>query len=75
MDFLEITKAQYVEGHKLHLWFNNNVDKIVDFTNLLQGEVFAPLRDVEYFKQFHIAYNTVEWENGADFAPEYLIAC
>lgn len=75
MDFLEITKAQYVEGHKLHLWFNNNVDKIVDFANLLQGEAFAPLRDVEYFKQFHIAYNTVEWENGADFAPEYLIAC
>ena len=27
MDFLEITKAQYVGGHRLHLWFNNNVDK------------------------------------------------
>ena|GEM_PF-6149953 len=26
-------------------------------------------------KNFHIAYNTIEWANGADFAPEYLIAC
>lgn len=74
MDYLEVTKAEYVGGHKLHLWFSNNIDKVVDFTNLLQGEVFAPLRDETYFKNFHITYNTVEWDNGADFAPEYLFA-
>ena len=75
MEFLEVIKAQYEGGYKIHLWFNNNVDKIVDFTNLLVGTAFEPLRDEEYFKRFHIAYNTIEWENGADFAPEYLIAC
>lgn len=73
MDFLEVTKAQYVEGYKIHLWFNNNVDKVVDFREKLQGAIFEPLRDVDYFKRFHIAYNTIEWENGADFAPEYLV--
>ena len=75
MEFLEVIKAQYEGGHKIHLWFNNNVDKIVDFTNLLVGPAFEPLHNEEYFKCFHIAYNTIEWENGADFAPEYLIAC
>ena len=75
MDFLEVIKAQYVDGHKIHLWFNNNVDKVVDFSDKLNGAVFAPLRDIDYFKNFHIAYNTIEWANGADFAPEYLIAC
>lgn len=74
MDFLEVTKANYVGGHKIHLWFNNHVDKVVNFEGLLQGEAFAPLRDENYFKNFHIAYNTIEWENGADFAPEYLLA-
>ena len=50
MDFLEVTKAQYVGGHKIHLWFNNDVDKVVDFSDLLVGSAFEPLKDEEYFK-------------------------
>ena len=46
--------------------------KIVDLSNSLNGTVYAPLKDIEYFKSFSIKFNTVEWENGADFAPEYL---
>ena len=75
MEFLEITNAQYVGGHKIHLWFNNNVDKVVDFSDKLNGAAFEPLRDLAFFKNFHIAYNTIGWANGADFAPEYLITC
>ena len=75
MEFLEITKAQYVGGHKIHLWFNNNVDRVVDFSDKLKGTAFEPLRDLAFFKNSHIAYNTIEWENGADFAPEYLLTC
>ena len=75
MDFLEITKAQYVGDHKIHLWFNNNVDKVVDFSDKLKGAAFEPLRDLAFFKNFHIACNTIEWANGADFAPEYLLNC
>ena len=75
MDFLEITKAQYVGDHKIHLWFNNNVDRVVDFSDKLKGAAFEPLRDLAFFKNFHIACNTIEWANGADFAPEYLLNC
>ena len=46
MDFLEITKAQYVGDHKIHLWFNNNVDRVVDFSDKLKGAAFEPLRDL-----------------------------
>ena len=31
------------------------------------------LKDLDFFKRFSVKYNTVEWENGADFAPEYLL--
>ena len=70
--FIEVVKAEYVEGYKLLLLFNNGERRMVDLSNSLKGTVFAPLRDISYFKNFSIKFNTIEWENGADFAPEYL---
>ena len=70
--FIEVTKAEYLEGYKLLLLFNNGEQRIVDLSNSLKGPVFTPLRDLTYFKNFSIKFNTIEWENGADFAPEYL---
>ncbi len=70
--FLEIVKAEYLDGYKLRLYFNNGEVHVVDLYSSLVGEVFAPLKDIEYFKHFTIKFNTIEWENGADFAPEYL---
>ena len=70
--FLEITKAVYLKDYKVMLHFNNGERRIVDLQSSLHGEIFAPLKDVEYFKRFTIKFNTIEWENGADFAPEYL---
>ena len=70
--FLEVIKAEYVEGYKLLLLFNNGERRIADLSNSLKGTVFAPLKDVDYFKRFSIKFNTIEWDNGADFAPEYL---
>ena len=70
--FLEITKAEYLDGYKVKLHFNNGECRIADLRTSLNGEVFAPLKNIEYFKRFTIKFNTIEWENGADFAPEYL---
>ena len=70
--FLEITKAEYAGDYRLRLWFNNGQVRVADLEQSLVGEVFQPLRDKSYFQRFSIPFNTVEWENGADFAPEYL---
>ena len=70
--FLEITKAEYIGDYRLRLWFNNGEMRVVDLADKLDGEVFLPLHDKSYFQQFSIPFNTVEWPNGADFAPEYL---
>lgn len=70
--FIEVTKAEYIGHYSLRLWFNNQVVKDVDLSGSLEGEVFLPLRDIDFFKQFSVRFNTVEWKNGADFAPEYL---
>ena len=70
--FLEITNANYLSEYKILLNFNSRDTKIVDLKNELTGSIFEPLKDVNYFKDFSIKYNTIEWNNGADFAPEYL---
>lgn len=70
--FIEVLKAEYIDGYKLLLLFNNGERRIVDLSDSLKGTVFASLKDISFFKRFSIKFNTVEWENGADFAPEYL---
>ncbi len=72
--FLHVTSVTYLDGYKLRLAFNNGVVRDVDLQDELYGEVFEPLRDIELFKQVTINSdtNTIEWPNGADFAPEFL---
>lgn len=70
--FVEIVNAEYIDGYRLLLLFNNGERRVVDLSNSLNGPVYLPLKDITYFKNFSIKFNTVEWENGADFAPEYL---
>lgn len=70
--FLEVIKAEYIDEYRLRLFFNNGEVRIADLRSSLKGEVFEPLHDIEMFKRFAINFNTVVWENEADFAPEYL---
>ncbi len=70
--FIEVVKAEYLDGYRIKLLFNNGETKIADLSHSLNGAVFAPLKDVDFFKRFSIKFNTIEWENGADLAPEYL---
>jgi len=70
--FLEVSKAVYLGGYRISLTFNNGDKKTVDLQNELNGTVYEPLRQLDYFKKFEVKYNTVEWANGADYAPEYL---
>ena len=72
--FTEVIKAEYIDGYRIKLWFNNNVTKVVDLKSSLKGIVFEPLKDLDFFKRFAAKFNTVEWENGADFAPEFLLS-
>lgn len=70
--FLEVTNAEYLKDFKVFVKFSNGVSKTVDLEHELNGTVFEPLKDMDYFKTFSVKFNTIEWDNGADFAPEYL---
>jgi hypothetical protein len=72
MELIKIVDARYIEGFKIELHFNDGKSKIVDLSNEIYGEVFEPLKDIDYFKKFTLNPFTIQWENGADFSPEYL---
>ena len=71
---LEITKAEYVEKYEIRVWFNDGQSGVVDLQDAMWGPVFEPLKDAAAFRRFTVSpvLHTVCWDNGADFAPEFL---
>jgi hypothetical protein len=67
-----VVRAKYVSGHQLRIGFSDGVEKVVDFSRWLHGEVFSSLVDERQFKRFFIDGGTVCRPNGADIAPETL---
>ena len=70
--FFHVTTGEYVEDYK-RVTFNNGVLTIVDLKAELYGEIFEPLKDLALFRQLYLTSRTIEWSNGTDFAPEYLL--
>ena len=70
--FLHVTEARHVAGHRIHVSFNDGTSAEIDLSGSLDGPVFEPLRDIEFFKSFSIVGHTLTWPNVVDFAPEYL---
>jgi len=72
--FLHVVSVSYLEDYRLRLEFSDGLVKDVDLKGELYGEVFEPLKDKDFFRQvaLNLEIGTIEWPNGADFAPEFL---
>ena len=69
---LKVIDVDYLKDYELLLKFNDGVRKLVDLRPYLTGKVFGELLDPEKFTQYGLTHTTIEWENGADLAPEFL---
>ena len=71
---LHVVEARYNRDYIIHLKFNDGAEGYVDLADALHGEMFAPLKDMASFRAFRVdpELETIVWENGADFAPEFL---
>ena len=71
---LHVTKAEYLDGFKIKIAFNDGVEKIVDLYSYIKSKrhpFFQPLKNIDNFKKFNVQ-KTLVWDSGADIAPEYL---
>lgn len=69
-----IVEAKLEKDFKIRVKFNDGSEGVVDFSLLLDGEIFEPLKDQEFFSKFyvHSDLGALTWPNGADFSPDFI---
>lgn len=69
-----VKSVTYVSEYKLLLSFEDGSVRLVDLEPHLDGEIFEPLKDINYFKTVWINpdLDTIVWDNGADMSPDFL---
>jgi hypothetical protein len=70
-----VVKSELKEDYKVFIEFNDGASGIIDFRSKLQNDhrqIVRELLDPEKFKTVKTGLDTVCWDNGVDFAPEYL---
>lgn len=69
----EVMRIEYRSAYSYLVVFDDGTCAVIDFSDYLQrGPVFAPLHDLQFFRQARIEGGTIAWPNGADIAPETL---
>jgi DUF971 family protein len=69
-----ITDVEIVAPYTLHLKFDDVTEQTINFSSVLNGEMFKPLQDLLLFNQVRLddEIHTIVWPNGADFDPATL---
>ncbi len=63
-----------VRPYTIRVAFDDGTEQVIDLKNVLAGELFGPLRDLNLFNQVSMdpEVHTLVWPNGADFDPATL---
>ncbi len=72
---VKIIQLQVFEPYRLHLVFDDGVEKVIDGTQFIGDDAFTqPLADPEYFRQVKIYDNGrgIYWPNEYDICPDNL---
>ena len=69
-----VRSVAYWADYKLILEFERVFENLVGLRPHLEGEIFQPLTDLDYFKTVsaNSDFDTIVWRNNADFSPDFL---
>lgn len=68
----KVVSAKANDDFTLDLKFDDGSYRRFDTKPYLDKGIFNELKDLNYFRNFCIAFGTVQWKNEQDFAPETL---
>ncbi|GMO12935.1 MAG: hypothetical protein Ta2A_23350 [Treponemataceae bacterium] len=72
---LGVTDFAIKDGYTVYVEFNDGQKGLVDLKETLEKdhrEIIRELLDLEKFRAVKIEFHTLSWDNGVDFAPEFL---
>lgn len=70
--YLAVKEVKPTENYLLHLTFENGEKRVFDMKPYLDFGIFQELKDLELFFTVKPSFDTIEWDNEADFDPEVL---
>jgi len=65
-------EAKHIQDYQVWIKFDDGKSGKINLIDEIWGEVFEPLKDIDYFRNFKIENDTLSWENEADLAPDFL---
>jgi len=65
---------EIVGPYRIRVEFADELARTIDFSPILEGELYGPLRDLNRFNGVSVdpEVHTLVWPNGADFDPATL---
>ena len=70
--YLAVKAVKPLENYLLLLTFENGEIRQFDMKPYLDFGIFRELKDMELFNTVKTGFDTIEWDNEADFDPEIL---
>jgi len=69
-----VTSFERVGVYALRVEFDDGSQQTIEFSPVLAGELYGPLKDPDFFGQVSLdpEVHTLVWPNGADFDPATL---
>ncbi|OQK18403.1 hypothetical protein AU255_11470 [Methyloprofundus sedimenti] len=60
------------DNYQVYVEFDNNECRILNMEPYLNFGVFSKIKDLNLFSQVRVSFDTVEWGNGIDLAPQFV---
>lgn len=70
--YLVVKNVVPIANYNLILMFENGEKRQFDMKPFLGNGIFQELQEVSKFNAVRVCFDTIEWENKADFDPEVL---